>query len=110
VPAVSEVAAPDETAAPDEMGAVDEADAVVFRDVDAGESGGSSDLAAEGSEETPIFTEAMTTAEDVEETPVFKEAVATDDGGDEAVTTTAAAPADVPVVFSDQADQSGSSA
>jgi hypothetical protein len=51
----------------------------------------------------------MTTAEEVEETPVFKEAVTTDDGADEAALT-AAPPADVPVVFSDQADQSGSSA
>jgi hypothetical protein len=45
----------------------------------------------------------------VEETPVFKEAVSTDDGADEAAPA-AAAPADVPVVFSDQPDQSGSSA
>jgi len=61
-----------------------------------------------------------TSAEEAEGTPVFKEAVTTDDGADEAAPTTAApadvpapttaAPADVPVVFSDQADQSGSSA
>jgi hypothetical protein len=44
-----------------------------------------------------------------EGTPVFKEAVTTDDGADDPAPTTAA-PADVPVVFSDQADQSGSSA
>jgi len=44
-----------------------------------------------------------------EEAPVFKEAIAADEVADETASTTGAPTADVPVVFSDQEDQSGSS-
>ena len=43
-----------------------------------------------------------------EEAPVFKEATA-DEAADETASTAGASTADVPVVFSDQEDQSGSS-